>query len=222
MNSPINKINNFFKYTLPEIYNLYKGNKVRNSTLTIQDIIKYISFYCDKESTKTTSARKANSNIDRTCYDKKINNIPINFFKIFFYKIKILYQEITNDPKMSIIQQMIGNNINSIYDQNNIEYDISSVDGTCYNTIRDDELFTNMDVHIIDNKTKNEKYILNNDSTIRTFWNNKNNNSNKNNELIKSSNQKCLIKRDKLNKLHTLSLFYLLPKVCQIFENVKR
>lgn len=64
-------INNFFKYTLPEIYNIYKGNKVRNSKLTIQDILKYISFYCDKEHTKTTSARKANSNIDRTCYDKK-------------------------------------------------------------------------------------------------------------------------------------------------------
>ncbi len=41
-----------------------------------------------------------------------------------------------------------------IYDTNGNEYSISSVDGSCYNTIRDGKLFTNMDVHIVDNKTK--------------------------------------------------------------------
>ncbi len=68
MNSSINKINNFFKYTLPEIYNIHKGNKVRHNKLTIQDIIKYLAFYCDKNSTKTTSSQKANSKIlNRKC-----------------------------------------------------------------------------------------------------------------------------------------------------------
>ena len=200
MNSSINKINNFFKYTLPNIYNTYKGDKVRHNKLTIQDILKYLAFYCDKNSTKTISAQKANSKIDRTCYDKKIDNIPINFFKIFFYEIKILFNEIINDPKIKTIQKMIGDNIQTIYDNNGDEYDVSSVDGTCYNTIRDDKLFTNMDVHIINNKTKTQQYILSNDSEIRTFWNNKNNNSNKNNEielfknfLVENGNNKNII-----------------------------
>ena len=204
MNSSINKINNFFKYTLPEIYNIHKGNKVRHNKLTIQDIIKYLAFYCDKNSTKTTSSQKANSKIDRTCYDKKIDNIPVDFFKIFFYKIKILFNEIINDPKIKTIQKMIGNNIQTIYDNNGDEYNISSVDGTCYDTIRDDKLFTNMDVHIIDNKTQTQQYILSNDSEIRTFWNNKNNNSNKNNEielfklfLTKNDNKNTIYLMDK-------------------------
>src|SRR3989338_2273481 len=99
---------------------------------------------------------------------------------------------------------MIGNNIQTIYDNNGDEYNISSVDGTCYDTIRDDKLFTNMDVHIIDNKTQTQQYILSNDSEIRTFWNNKNNNSNKNNEielfklfLTKNDNKNTIYLMDK-------------------------
>ena len=42
------KINNFFKYTLPDLYSTHNGGKVRRSKLTIQDIIKYLAFYCDK------------------------------------------------------------------------------------------------------------------------------------------------------------------------------
>ena len=184
MNTHMNKLNEFFKHGVLELYNKNKGNISRKNKINILDVLSYLSFYCDIDNTKIKSARKTNIGSKYTSFDKKIKNIPIKFFEAYCDELRNIFNDIMTDPQIKNINTMICDNSNSIFykdENNNInQLDQRSVDGSCNVTYRDNKLFTNMDLHVYDNITKIPISIISNDINFRNFSNNENNNSNKN------------------------------------------
>jgi hypothetical protein len=151
--------------------------------MKLPEILKYLFYQSHKSNSKQYSALKTKESYLYGNYDSKINNISIKFFNSLLKKSHELFNNILNDPDIKIISEKLNSDKCTLDDDDNNKYSLNSVDGSCYNTIRDEKLFTNLDLHIYNNDTKTCKTIINNDTNSRFFVNNVNNNSDKNNEI---------------------------------------
>ena len=178
----IKKLNDFFETDIFEIYEKHKNKKSRDRQIKINDMLKYLFFYSNKETTKDIAADKTNC-ASRTAFSNKLKIINISFFEELFNKLVKLKEEIIKEDNELLKLNDILNNKIEVLDKDSLPYYICSADGTCNDEIKNGSLFTNSNVHIYNN-TKQEPYcIINNDNKFNVFDNNKNNTSNKNKEV---------------------------------------
>ena len=182
METIIENLNNFFKTKIFEIYKKHKNKKSRDRQIKINDMLKYLFLYADKETTKEIAADKTNC-ASRTAFSKKLKIIDISFFEELFNElVKLKENLINNDNELLKLNNLLNNKI-EVLDKDSLPYNICSGDGTCNDEIKNGSLFTNSNVHLYNN-TKQEPYcIINNDNKFNIFDNNKNNKSNKNKEV---------------------------------------
>jgi len=160
MQAILNNINNIFKTTTDKIYS---ETKIRNSKISISDILLYRFKYSQINVTKQQIVSEINFNnkevINRTSFYRKDNNIPLKFYKNIFISIKKLYnQKIKDSNKMDIIA------VDGTYINNNIFLD-NTQNNTHKNTLQTSLCmgYYNVDEHIpIDlsfrgNKNKNNE-----------------------------------------------------------------
>jgi len=182
METIIKNLNYFFKSKIFEIYKKHKNKKSRDRQIKINDMLKYLFLYANKETTKEIAADKTNC-ATRVSFYKKLKNINITFFEELFNELVKLKKElIISDNELINLDKILNNKI-EVLDKDSLPFDICSADGTCNDEINNGKLFTNSNVHIYNN-TKQEPYcIINNDNKFNVFDNNKNNTSNKNKEV---------------------------------------
>jgi len=175
-------INNFFKNDIYKIYNEHKNKKSRDRLIKINDMLKYLALYSNNETSKEIAANKTNC-ASRTAFDKKLKSINISFFQDIFDKlVKLKENIINNDEELINLNNILSNSL-KVLSIDSLQYTICSADGTCNNEIKKGVLFTNSNVHIYNNTTREPYNIINNDNKFNIFDNNKNNKSNKNKEI---------------------------------------
>jgi len=193
-------INNFFKNDIYKIYNEHKNKKSRDRLIKINDMLKYLALYSNNETSKEIAANKTNC-ASRTAFDKKLKSINISFFQDIFDKlVKLKENIINNDEELINLNNILSNSL-KVLSIDSLQYTICSADGTCNNEIKKGVLFTNSNVHIYNNTTREPYNIINNDNKFNIFDNNKNNKSNKNKEiaeLVKFIDSKS---KDELSKI---------------------
>jgi len=182
METIIKNLNDFFKNDIFEIYKRNKNKKSRNRLIKINDMLKYLFLYVNKETTKEIAANKTKC-ASRIAFNNKLKNINITFFEELFNSLVKLKKElIISDNELINLDKILNNKI-EVLDKDSLPFDICSADGTCNDEIKNGSLFTNSNVHIYNN-TKQEPYcIIDNNNKFNIFDNNKNNTSNKNKEV---------------------------------------
>ena len=126
------KLNNFFKIDIFEIYKRNKNKKSRNGKIKINDMLKYLFLYADKETTKEIAADKTKC-ASRTAFGKKLKTINIVFFEELFNELVKLKEDlINNDNELLILNNLLNNKI-EIFDKDFLQFNICSADGTCNN-----------------------------------------------------------------------------------------
>ena len=200
----IENLNNFFNVEINEIYKLYK-NKNRDRKIKINDLIKYIFYYSEKNTSKLSASHMSNSSITRTAFHRKLENISYEFFeKIYFKLYNIFSNMLEKDNEITNLHKLLNNNNNiNVVNDNGVPFDKCSGDGCCNNKITNGELFTELSEHIYSNTKHIPFYIINNTNSFSNFKNNKNNNSNKNNEIYLLDE---FIKKNKNNSLNVIIL----------------
>lgn len=91
-------INNFFMKEVPKIYSKYKGKKVRNGSMQLPEILKYLFYNSYKGNGKEYSTLKTKTNYSYGNFDSKTKNISIKFFEKFLEKSNYLFKDILDDP----------------------------------------------------------------------------------------------------------------------------
>jgi hypothetical protein len=192
MNTIIKKLNNFFKDDVNKIYKRNKNIKSRDRKIKIWDMLKYLLYYADIETTKEIAADKTKC-ASRNAFTNKLKIINIAFFEELCNElVKFKENLINNDNDLLNLNNIVNNKI-EVLNKDSLPYNICSADGTCNNEIKNGALFTNSNVHIYNNSKQEPYSIIDNNMKFNIFDNNKNNTSNKNKEvaeLLKFVNSK--------------------------------
>jgi len=181
MINKIQKLNDIFR-KLESIHNETKDKNTRNKKISIHDAILYQFNYSNINKTKESIVSDFNYenkhiHIHKTSMYRKERNISVNLYKKLYFNIKELYDsEFKNLDKMK--------KVDCIMNQNYVDlelYNIYAVDGTNNNTIENSKLISNLNMCMFDCNG----FIPIDIFSYKTnkFVNNKNNISNKNNEV---------------------------------------
>lgn len=178
MTSLINKLNNIIK---KHISDYYENDKLRKNKVNIFNVLEYAFYYSNINFTKENSTSKTNINNEvnhsRSSYERNLNKINVDFFKILYDKIKDIFnvESINYKYIIDVLNDNMFNDINDIK--------LSSIDGICSEYIKNNKLYTNQDVYNYDSINDIPLNIMDN-KNIKIFDNNKNNKSNKNGETV--------------------------------------
>jgi hypothetical protein len=153
---------------------------MRNKKLSLHDVLYYQFSYSSIHKTKQEivsnfNFENKNFTVNKTSMYKKEKNIPLNFYKQLFIKIKELYDNEYNN----------FNKIDKIINKNYInleKYNIYAVDGTNNNTTENQKLVSNLNMCIYDCNGMIPIDIFSYGKN--KFANNKNNISDKNSEVF--------------------------------------
>jgi len=192
MNKYLLDTNNFFA----NIENICKNTKkvnTRQRTLTLKDILGYAFMSSYKYNSKGNAIDLVKSNlnikIDPSCFQRKLNNVSVNFFKNFYVEINNKINTIINEnEELQEIAKILANNYVELKDDDDNNLIPTAIDGMCSNKIENGKLTTKDDLFIynITNGFVDDICCDYNESLY--FYNNKNNKSDKNGELVKLIN----------------------------------
>jgi hypothetical protein len=174
----IKKLNEIFQ-SITSIHNDTKEKNTRTKKLTVADAILYQFYYSNIKTTKQSIVSDFNfdnTSIHRSSIYRKERNISVQVYKTLYSKIKEIYDEqFNNSIKMKEIDKLYNNNYIDC------KYNIFSVDGTNKNYISNNKLISELNMCIFDSNGMVPIDMFSNKS--KQFINNKNNISDKNNEV---------------------------------------
>ena len=198
----INELNNLFK-DIEQLHNETKIINTRNKKLLLRDILIFAFIGSKKETAKKAAIKYVNellkskplknnnksNKVDNSCFQRKLNNVSVDFFKNLYYKIKNKINEIIDDDKnLQNISNILTNNLVNFCDNDNNKLEPTAIDGTCENIIQNGKLTTKEDLLFYNiNKGFIDDICCDFDKKLY-FYNNKNNNSDKNGETTKLIN----------------------------------
>lgn len=181
----IENLNQIFK-NIEKIHDETKKKKTRNVKLSLYDALLYQFNYSNIYKTKQQIVSDFNFEnekftIHRSSMYRKEENITVDFYKKIFIKIKELYEKKYKNKK-------IYNEVDEILNQNYIDlskirekYNIYAIDGTNNNKITEHKLISKLNMCIFDCNGMIPIDMFSSEN--KKFKNNKNNLSDKNNEV---------------------------------------
>jgi len=180
MSDLIEKLNVLIK---DEFFNYNKILNKRKNKVSFKSVLEYAFLYSNINKTKEICKAETNINNNivhsRSSYERNFKKIPIDFFINFYNKIKLFYDSEIKFFK-NITDMLHNNEVVNEFNLNDNKK-INACDGICSNNIKNNKLYTNLDVFSFDVIEEIPLNIMDN-VNIEIFNNNVNNKSNKNHE----------------------------------------
>jgi hypothetical protein len=127
-----------------------------------------------------------NKKIDDSCFQRKLNNVSVDFFKKLYSEINSKINDTINETQeLQEISKILTNNYVEIKDNDNNNLIPTAVDGMCSNMIENGKLTTKEDLFIYNITNGFVDDICCDYDESLYFYNNENNKSDKNGELTK-------------------------------------
>ena len=182
-------LNNLFN-NITNIHNNTKKVNTRQRSLTLKDVISY-SFLMSYKNTSKGKAieivkKKLKIKTDDSCFQRKLNNVSVDFFKNLYSEINNKINDIINETlELQEISKILTNNYVELKDNDDNDLIPTAVDGMCSNKIENGKLTTKEDLFIYNIANGFVDDICCDNDKLLYFHNNVNNESDKNGELNK-------------------------------------